>query len=647
MNTNIKTLIFVIVANLTFAVNAQFDEDFYLDNVIIFGDSLFDSGNFSSMTFTNQNADGSYGNISIDIFTKKLGLKVTPAFANGNNYAVGGYTSAEILASITAPGGSRLLRDHDNDLSTPDIDLVAARNGYLRDNPRISSKTLVMVSGGNNDFLDGLISDLTSIQKSVTNLATGIAALSAAGANYIFVQNIPNIALTPATTLNGFNECNKAGLEIGTDACNAVVAQTRAASLSAVQTYNSVLAASANNLDANIIPIDLFSMQTNLIANPEQFGYDNSNNQLYTTCYINACEHPIYGATKPGKDAEQLLFNDGVHPTQKGQRLIASVMLDALTAPSEVALLPMIGLKASLQQRRAINEYMQKSRWHSGRDSEQEQLHWFMSNNQTANVLADNGAAANANLMANSFNFGFDFGVGNNVRTAFMLSYNNSTINIDNSRTQLAADSYGVAAFVGLQPKWFFIESSASIYSTSYHNDRSVLLDTNYFNVKSNPDGFSWNLSTTVGLDLGIKSANFTVAPFASYILAEAGNSAFAEKNSPIANYKFASLNYKKQQLHLGITGELFLNKQIDLYSELILVNNLHNKQYSIDTQNINSKFNYYTLPGYLAQDNNYIEFNLSTDIDIEIGRIFVKYTYETEHTKNYIFTIGYSMPLN
>jgi outer membrane lipase/esterase len=68
----------------------------YFSELLIFGDSLLDSGNLGRR-FTNRLGDGSgdyavgpYANIAPQYLGLALGLATDPAAAGGTNYAVGG-----------------------------------------------------------------------------------------------------------------------------------------------------------------------------------------------------------------------------------------------------------------------------------------------------------------------------------------------------------------------------------------------------------------------------------------------------------------------------------------------------------------------------------------------------------------------------
>ncbi|MCP6082551.1 hypothetical protein NL341_26510, partial [Klebsiella pneumoniae] len=76
-------------------------------------------------------------------------------------------------------------------------------------------------------------------------------------------------------------------------------------------------------------------------ADPARFGLATGQN-LTGTCFSgNSCTaNPTYGIGGTNPDPTQLIYNDSVHPTVAGQRLIADYAYSLLAAPWELTLLP-------------------------------------------------------------------------------------------------------------------------------------------------------------------------------------------------------------------------------------------------------------------------------------------------------------------
>ncbi|HAB02062.1 MAG TPA: autotransporter domain-containing esterase, partial [Pseudomonas sp.] len=113
-------LIRFTLASLALACSQAFAAPSPYSSLIVFGDSLSDAGQFPDLTggtlgmrFTNRDAAGNFAPVSPMILGSQLGVSPTelgpstsPTYralglADGNNWAVGGYTTQQILESIT------------------------------------------------------------------------------------------------------------------------------------------------------------------------------------------------------------------------------------------------------------------------------------------------------------------------------------------------------------------------------------------------------------------------------------------------------------------------------------------------------------------------------------------------------------------
>lgn len=94
--------------------------------------------------------------------------------------------------------------------------------------------------------------------------------------------------------------------------------------------HNAKLAASLNNLSSipgvNIIPIDIYSLSNQVLANPGEFGFQNVTNP----CVIG----DIQSVTSVCNNPNDFYFFDAVHPTTGPQRLVAETVLSAIKAKS-------------------------------------------------------------------------------------------------------------------------------------------------------------------------------------------------------------------------------------------------------------------------------------------------------------------------
>ena len=181
------------------------------DQLVVFGDSLSDSGNntiaigsnpaqvITGNTYVPSQTYGSgvYSNgpVWASDAAAKLGVPLTPSLAGGTNYAFGGAT--------TGPAG--------NDFP---FSLLTQANQYLAANS-VSANALYVIAGGGNDAraalntiagCAGVCLGPTVAQTALqyaANVGAIVDALQAGGAQHIIVWNTPNLGLAPAVGAAG------------------------------------------------------------------------------------------------------------------------------------------------------------------------------------------------------------------------------------------------------------------------------------------------------------------------------------------------------------------------------------------------------------------------------------------------------------
>lgn len=327
-----KILPFVVSSFMYFGATASYATSF--DNVVIFGDSLSDSGNVALYsTGTQSRYTTNPGKTAAELVAEGLGYTVSPSLAGGTNYAWGG-------AGVS------------NSLYTGIPTLPQQLALYLSStNGSADANTLYEVWGGANDIF-GLIQTsgvtLSQLVSGTTTAATTelslLSSLKSAGANYVVVYNLPNMGLTPSALEQG---------------------ATVSSYLTQLSTlYNSTLSSGLDSLSSsglNIVPVNVYGLLNEIIANPSAYGFSNVTNEA---CGVGssslACGPAGSGATytyAAGTNASYL-FADGVHPTTATHVLLAQAVLAELAAPEQMSLLSEVPLSITNAQYRAIKNEM-------------------------------------------------------------------------------------------------------------------------------------------------------------------------------------------------------------------------------------------------------------------------------------------------
>ncbi|MFT5274792.1 MAG: phospholipase/lecithinase/hemolysin [Saprospiraceae bacterium] len=298
---SLNKILLILALAASFSVRAQPT----YSKVVIFGDSLSDTGNISSVIgslpppFYNNRITN--GPVAVDELTAKLGLNATPSLhlsvaANGYNYAVAG---GKIVGNGTE-------------------DLSAQIGAYLnRTNSFVDSNALFLLMLGGNDLLSIRRTSSTNsgnlqIESTIIAYIHQIQRLLNAGARYFLVANAPNIGRIPQTLAL---ESSFAGIS----------ARAQSYSQYFNQRLSSALTTLAFTGDSNVILFDFYATFNSITNNPSAHGFSNASE----ACFIIASL-----SFHPNCNFSRFVFFDDIHPTGKAHQLLGEAMYKRLLEPT-------------------------------------------------------------------------------------------------------------------------------------------------------------------------------------------------------------------------------------------------------------------------------------------------------------------------
>ena len=276
--------------------------------VVVFGDSLSDSGNLAlaldlpaGLSLTT-NPDP----VAAEVVAEALGRPVLPSLAGGTNFAwIGACVNPAASCLGSTPSTAAQIAQH-----------LSATGGHA------DPGALYSLSGGANDIIAAVARGPASAAADAAAAGAAyvrqVGYLQDAGAGYVVVYNLPDLGAVPA-----------------------FAAHPAAPVLSAATgLFNDALAAGLGTLRAGVIPIDVFGLFNELVAEPGRYDLTNVTGAACAPPGAVPCGPAgagLPGAYAPGANSGWL-FADGLHPTGVGHAILAEVVLSTLAAPVAVSL---------------------------------------------------------------------------------------------------------------------------------------------------------------------------------------------------------------------------------------------------------------------------------------------------------------------
>ncbi len=257
-------------------------------HILVFGDSLSDTGNYYRLSGglpPAPYADGRFcnGPVWVEYLADSLRMEYQP----GDNFAVGGATTGTLNSNDGA--GKEYPGLLDEIASFQALGPVSE-----------PERALYVVGAGANDFFIALATGTTPeelIGNGVQNTVLAVQRLWASGARHILVMNVPDLGVTPMARSSGLS---------------GPLTQLSAS-------YNQVLALALDRLAAAGIPtmrLDAFAVLDEMATLPAVYGFSNVSTPWLLT--------PSAGAQ------DEFLFWDPVHPTTGAHKVLAREALEQL-----------------------------------------------------------------------------------------------------------------------------------------------------------------------------------------------------------------------------------------------------------------------------------------------------------------------------
>lgn len=584
-------------------------------NFVVFGDSLNDAGQFAdpggpagaTQRFTNRVGptyrDGT-GEVRSSNSTQLLGgklgfsedqtaastsaVRANEGLVDGNNWAVGGYRTDQILDSITTTSATG----------------ERTRAGYLPSNGlRADPNALYYLSGGGNDFLQGRILNLAQADAAAGRLVDSVQTLQQAGAKYIMVWLLPDIGLTPAingSPLQGFVS------QLSTE-------------------FNSELVRQLQTVNAEVIPLNIPVLLNEAFANPAQFGLATDQN-LTATCFSGSgcTENARYGINSATPDPTKLIYNDSVHPTEAGQRLIADYAYSLLSAPWEASLLPEMAhgtLRAHQDELR--------NQWQADWENWQGVGQWraiVAGGGQHLDFDGQNSAVSGDGSGYN-LNIGTSYRINDAWRVGVAAGLYHQTLEAGSNDSDYKLNTYMGTAFAQYQQNRWWADGALTAGHLDYDSlKRKFDLGVNERGEKGDTSGTVLAASGRIGYDIAQQvSSPWHLSPFVSADFAKVKVDGYSEDGNDATALTYDDQTRNSRRLGIGLQGKYHITAQTQVFGEYA-----HEREYEDDTQEVTMNLNTlpdnrYTLEGYTPQShinrlNLGVSHKLTADLALRAG---------------------------
>ena len=302
-------------------------------DVVVFGDSLSDSGNAGSLSplppgssFTT-NPDRVWSEIVAETF----GAPGMNSLAGGSIYAFAG-----ACMNPATPC--------DQDLAPTVTEQI--EQYFLRSDGQADPNALYVIWGGANDVADSAGADpfnagRHTVAAASVNVAQ-IRRLQDAGASHVVVYNLPDISKSPYAVNLG------------------PVVQGALTQL--VSAYNERLYAGIRESEDGIIPVNVHALLNEIVESPGTYGFTSvtgtacgepdAGSAVSITC---GPEGSVYPVTDKSGENQQYLFADRSHPSGATHAMIANVVTSTLAAPVQVSLAGEGGVEMANIHRSAVS----------------------------------------------------------------------------------------------------------------------------------------------------------------------------------------------------------------------------------------------------------------------------------------------------
>ena len=523
-------VLLVLVAGLGAPTEAPAQQ---FTNFYVFGDSLSDAGTYRfpvdgallPMKFTvnpypvwNQVLGERYG-ITVSPYLATNAVTETSVVVGGTNYAQGGACTNSAFSLTECPVFPLNTLGEAQQIGT----YLASTGGRADPNALYSAW-----AGANNIFGEATLIEggkpvaaaLASVAAAAQDHVQNIGALSQAGARYIIVPNLPNIALTPS---------------------GAASPEAGAYYAASVGIYNAVLNEGLAQLGgSNLIYADMYRVLTEVYSDPARYGLSNVTGMACATPSSILCTTATL--TAPGAQFNYL-FADDVHPTPATHAMLAQYVASILAAPGLIGLLADAPVSAGQGIFRTLDSRLDapaKAGW---------QLYSNADYSSYDAGAADNRSGADGSAVGGYL--GLEHGDGNGLSVGALLNLSHGSYDFGSNSGGFDADMFAATLYANLHLGGFYGQLSGTLGTLSYDDvERQFVMGAAMRSNSGDTDGSYYAARLATGYDMTVGA--FSAGPIGQLSYQRVNVDSYAEAQDDSSAMGFGS---QESELFFGTVG--------------------------------------------------------------------------------------------
>jgi outer membrane lipase/esterase len=505
-----KRLFVASLLGSVMAIHAASAQQF--TNMIVYGDSLSDSGRLFAITGGTQPASPPYfqgrfsnGPVWVERLAPALGFTFNPA----TNFAVGGAESG-----TGGPVG------------------VATQVNTLSAATPVSATTLVVVWAGANDFLNRAATTPPTVlvPQVVGNVAAAVGTAAARGGKTFLVGNLPDLGQTPGGRAGG---------------------AAQSASLGGLtQIYNSALTGALTGLESarnvRIVVMNTFGLFNDVLTNPSLYGITNTTVPCITTAGAT-------GACATAQAAAGTLFFDPIHPSATAHAVLANFAQATLNQDANgtriAAVTSFLAPQILDTLRQGTTERLNVLRLTNTKERSTLPSGVYGAAKYAKGDRDDSAGVAGFDYDMLAYTIGYDHVIANSFVLGASATYLSGEAELDLARGEQEFDAAAFSAYVGYRTGAVWLDLSGAGSWENYDLERATGFIQRPTAV-GDTSGNSFYVALDGGVDL-VKDTSMMLGPFAGVRYLNADIDAYTETDAAMLNTTAA------EQSNTGVIGSI------------------------------------------------------------------------------------------